>query len=339
MRPTTNDQRPTKERPAQGFTLLEVILALALSTLVLAAIGFAISSHLRFLDAGRTGVEEAQLARAILSQIADDLRNAVPGDSSQASASASGSTTSNQPSGGAGGADAGKSPTGGEGEELISGGMSGATDGEGTDATTASTTDLSTANPQPTPGLFGNQNQLEVDVSRLPRSDQLYGSIMTPGQSPLVNQLGAVKNVIYYVSNDGTAASQTQTAAPGQVQGQGLYRREVDRTLALYSAQQGDQTTMQQATQLLAPEVEALQFRYFDGTQWLEQWDSSTMGSLPMAIEIQIKLTRRPLTSRQLPSSAIYRLVVHPSVTQPTSSSTSSATTSSASSSSSGSQP
>ena len=38
------------------------------------AVGSAIRIHLEFLDAGRTQVEEAQLARAVLRRIADDLR-------------------------------------------------------------------------------------------------------------------------------------------------------------------------------------------------------------------------------------------------------------------------
>lgn len=63
--------------PRRGMTLLELILALALSALVLMAIGMAIELHFRMFDVRRTNVEEAQLARAVLRHIADDLRSAV----------------------------------------------------------------------------------------------------------------------------------------------------------------------------------------------------------------------------------------------------------------------
>src|SRR3954454_12013261 len=63
--------RPTSRR---GFTLFEVILAIALAAVLLTLIGTAINLYLVQVDAGRTRVEEAQLARSILSMIADDIR-------------------------------------------------------------------------------------------------------------------------------------------------------------------------------------------------------------------------------------------------------------------------
>ena len=51
-----------------------LILAIALSITLLALIGTAINLYLLRVDAGRNRVEEAQLARSILSMIAQDLR-------------------------------------------------------------------------------------------------------------------------------------------------------------------------------------------------------------------------------------------------------------------------
>ena len=64
-------------RNRRGVTLLELLLALALSVIVLSAIGMAIEMHLKMLGTRRTQVEEAQLARSVLRRIADDLRSAV----------------------------------------------------------------------------------------------------------------------------------------------------------------------------------------------------------------------------------------------------------------------
>ena len=37
---------------------------------------------------------------------------------------------------------------------------------------------------------------------------------------------------------------------------------------------------------ILAPEVVEIQFRYFDGISWIDTWDSQSSGFLPRAIEI-----------------------------------------------------
>jgi general secretion pathway protein J len=39
-----------------------------------------------------------------------------------------------------------------------------------------------------------------------------------------------------------------------------------------------------------APEVKSLNFRYYDGTNWLDTWDSTADGLLPLAVEVTIGL-------------------------------------------------
>ena len=60
-----------------GFTLLEVLLAVGISMLAMAAVYAAMGIHLRFIEAGDNDVERAQLARAVLGRIAEDLRATV----------------------------------------------------------------------------------------------------------------------------------------------------------------------------------------------------------------------------------------------------------------------
>ena len=38
------------------------------------------------------------------------------------------------------------------------------------------------------------------------------------------------------------------------------------------------------------PEVVYLRFRYFDGSQWQDRWDSQSVGMLPVAVEVQFRL-------------------------------------------------
>jgi type II secretory pathway pseudopilin PulG len=61
-----------------GFTLLEILLTLALTVVVLGLLGMAVDVHLRLADASRNEVETARSARLILWQIADDLRKTIP---------------------------------------------------------------------------------------------------------------------------------------------------------------------------------------------------------------------------------------------------------------------
>ena len=61
-----------------GYTLLEVILAMSLAVVVLGLVGVGIHVHVAVAAKSSDQVKEAQVARALLQRIADDLRNAVP---------------------------------------------------------------------------------------------------------------------------------------------------------------------------------------------------------------------------------------------------------------------
>jgi hypothetical protein len=66
-------------------------------------------------------------------------------------------------------------------------------------------------------------------------------------------------------------------------------RTEADRAMYQWQMQAGSAPPDQNAN-VIAPEVASLEFRYFDGTQWLTQWDSTAMGGVPRAVEIAIYL-------------------------------------------------
>lgn len=63
---------------SRGYTLLEILLALALTVVILGLVAMAIHVHLRVAQVSREQVEEAQLARVLLQRIAGDLRNVLP---------------------------------------------------------------------------------------------------------------------------------------------------------------------------------------------------------------------------------------------------------------------
>jgi hypothetical protein len=369
-----------------AFTLLEVILALGLSTLVLMLLGMAINLHLRLLDSGRTKVEEAQLARAILRIIAQDLRSAVPYNSGKASGkSSSGSSgSSNQmgtssqyspsfstkPSitlltaaigisltgavgqsnqggnsgkgggtaaGGGTGAAGGTGAGGGTGKGTATSADSGTGAGSGTGAagsngtsstdTTDSedrTSDVADAAVQSVPGLYGNANQLQVDISRLPRADQ-YIAISNQSNSGSTNAdlVSDVKNVTYYVINNGV------TPTPGSTGGAtalcGLVRREMGRASGIYAAQQTGQLPAASDTlEPIAPEVQEINFLYSDGAQWLDTWDSVSNAGLPVAVQVSIVVAPQHNRNNSNLQANTYRLTVSIPAAKPAASQTTS---------------
>jgi hypothetical protein len=271
-----------------AFTLLEVLLALSLSILLLTAVSMAISIHLRVVDSGRRDVEQAQLARAILHRIADDLRSAVqyaPQDFESMASSAGAA----------------------EGEtESTTGSTSDTSSTQEDSTTTDADAGASTAAPAMTPGLYGTQYEVEVDVARLPRIDQYQQLVSEDGAA--TDLVSDVKTVAYYVIEAGDSSIGSLGALSTTAEG-GLVRREMDRAVTRYAAEQGTLNLADQPGELLAPEVVTVEFRYYDGTQWLTEWDSATLGGLPMAVEVAIAMVSDPSLTEMVTSGSLFDLV------------------------------
>jgi len=303
-----------------GFTLLEVLLALLLTSLLTVMLATAIDIHLRVVDLGRIDVEEAQLARALLHRIADDLRSAVQYNPLDTSESAAGLLPEPAASG-----DVSEAPTGPPGPEAT----------EPDEPATDMTNDLAASSVPPSvPGLYGNQYELQVDVSHLPGLDQYESLLEAAGDSSLVDRVSDVKTVAYYVidpQQSGLIYTQAGTQDCG-----GLVRRELDRAVTAWAAEQGQLVYTDQDQQPIAPEVTEIEFRYFDGSELVDEWDSVARGGLPVAVEIAIAIrpVRRGNTwfsSRQTSADAgsaedeeplVYRLLVHLPTAKPTTSET-----------------
>jgi type II secretory pathway pseudopilin PulG len=322
----------------RGFTLLEVILALGLSMVVIAAIGAAITMYLRLFDSGRTNIEEAQLARVLLRRMADDIRGAVAYntiDVSKLSASQSAATTTTA-------ASSNSNSTAGGDSQNTSSTPSTASTASSASAASASTesvsnsivvdsgTDLSSTGPLAIPGLYGNSTQLLIDVSRLPRLDQYMQSQDQSTLSPSTasstgDRSSALRNIVYNIFGD-TSYLTGGSAGTGMQMSCGLIRRDRDRASALMSVQNGEELDQDDAAQVIAPEVESIGFSYFDGSDWYSYWDSSENGGLPLAVQITLRISRAAKNGQaQLPG--VYSLVVNIPAARKTNSSSDSSTT------------
>jgi len=376
----------SRPRRRGGYTLLEVLLVLLITSVLVTAVAAAINIYLRAVEAGRAEVEQAQLARALLRRIADDLRSAVPivvdssgGESLSSSASAAatsaaqagvaasaggdstsgGSVNGTSSTGGtsgvtnitgstgvtniggssgsgssgsnsAGSSSAGRSSGGTSGGSSTgsSGGTSSGTSSSGSNSNTGATSEDSASEESavaaPPLGVYGSQYDLQIDVSRLPRTDRidsLTGMIAPTDAATAGDPPSDVKTVAYYISSVASAYNAADdTAAAGSSRVGGLIRRQIDRSIVNFGTLNGG-TAADTNEQMLAPEATAIEFRYFDGTEWLTSWDSSDRQAVPVAVEIVLTMrTTMPtddvgstlsLGAAGLPEENTYRLLVH----------------------------
>jgi hypothetical protein len=149
------------------------------------------------------------------------------------------------------------------------------------------------------PGLYGTSTSIEIDISRLPRPDEYYGQASDPVTGSLGDLATDIKTVGYYVQALRTDGIQDPLGSLQPIDGTnstsqgagGLVRRSVDRAITQYAYQQSQSDALMKTGQLLAPEVIAIEFQYFDGAMWQTEWDSSTQG-LPRVVKITIAVQR-----------------------------------------------
>lgn len=261
----------------RGFTLLELLLALALTGLVLFVISMAVDLNMRAFHKRRSSIEQAQLARTLLRIIAEDIRGSVANYEQDLSgvekllADAAGSAASE--------ALAGTEIPAEITDPLLE--VEGSTN----------TTDLAAGETVPArPGIYGNQYELQIDVSHLPRIEDYQQLLAVDPAIAMVDVPSDVKTVTYFVQSRGlTAAGEVEGPVPAlgvSSEENGLVRRAMDRSVTQWALQNGNVVGMQQIGDVIAPEVVGLELSYFDGYQWRTEWDSEAEGTLPVAIQI-----------------------------------------------------
>ncbi len=236
-----------------GFTLLELLVAAGLTTIVLAALWTLFSMYERLFTKAEAQAQRAQLARALLQQLADDLHSAIAEN-------------------------AAAPPDGASSVRRF--------------------------------GLFGTRQALQVDVVQitpeqaaqgwgLPEEQDLLAAF--PEAGPQAPELHTVRYT--FEPPDPLAELEGQGVS-------GLVRRQFDWETpiaetdletaggASLSASDDFIAAMQSlagddplavaapgASITWVPEVVGVEFRYFDGNAWSDQWNSLTRKSLPVAVE------------------------------------------------------
>ena len=253
-----------KRKALAGFTLLEVVLAIGLAGVVLALLTTAIDLYLVRVDVNRTRVESAQLARTLLTRMADDIRAARY--FSPSSGSSSGSSRG-----------------------------SNSADSSNTGGTTTTNTEASSK----VLGIFGTATELRIDRAARWR----WGRIAQEIDATSPAAADEMPQTVQYVFNSGDTLLASRMAALGVLADPalpgyaGLYRQQSATAAWIYQTSATGvsiSTTEQSAPELLAPEVLELEFKYFDGEQVVEQWDSAQQGRLPRGVEIRLVVLEEP---------------------------------------------
>jgi len=245
----------------QGFTLLEVVLAIGLAGAVLGLLTTALDLYLVRVDTSRTQVETAQLARTLLNQIGNDLR-AVRYFSPSSS---SDEESSNEESGNGANAD----------PSLV----------QGIFGTAAELRiDRSATWQWEYHARLAEATSTSGATNTTPSQDvmpQTVRYLLGEGKELLAGKLAA-------------SGVGTEPLAAGYG---GLYREQIS-TVAWLAEQSTSGSTLASGNtdnaELIAPEVVDIIFAYFDGEQLLNEWDSGLEQRLPNAIEIRLTLLEEP---------------------------------------------
>ncbi|MBX7165148.1 MAG: prepilin-type N-terminal cleavage/methylation domain-containing protein [Pirellulales bacterium] len=239
----------------RAFTLIELLLAMVLSTVVLAGLWTAMRVHVRMFQGGHREVEEAQLARALFHRIASDLRGTI---APLATASPASSSSSAAPSGPA--------RLRGTARWLQC--------------------EVESADTRVSPQI----------VTYYVRDEQMATGRATSGGEPSADDLGLVRREL-------SATYRDQLAAQGRRGGAQTAAASNDLPPSL-PVRQSEETEGPSPEVLLAPEVRQLEFRYFDGASWHDQWDSVAEGGLPSLVAVAIALEPPPAKASSVAATA-----------------------------------
>jgi len=300
-----------------GYTLFEVILSLMLVTVILMMVTTAINMHLSHLTSGRMQTEEARLVRAIFDRIARDIRHVVISQQDDSENSASEDPTSE-------------------------------TDENGYDEYATDMTTNSGRAPEfgfvgQLPGIYGGTDWIQIDTKRI-----LFGERFATENTRNImiqddmkhDRLSERKTSLYYLGEDtgsvdadeeiarGAEGSIAAPESPDQEYEKpaykyGLYYRSLDRLIAEYAEDNGDDVDFKDDDEPIAPEVDDIEFLYYDGEEWLSEWDMDENRTLPVAVRVILTVRRKDYDTRNnrdfSDTSTQNRRVIVYSLTIPTS--------------------
>jgi len=259
----------SRKADARGFTLIEVLLATALSVTLLLGLWTLFGIYTNLFTVGQTKTETSQLARALLEQLADDLHSAIQ-----------------DPIPGAPAKDRTSTPL----RRFV---LSGSSDQLRLDV-------LQVTPLQGNPTPVGDSERLadEPSAARVPELRTVYYTFQDPlaatGASESTepdaqNLPGLVRRELDFETPPDTEPGSSPSGALGGLEaaGGGFSGGEL---AGESGASDSSGAEVVDTSITWVPEVVRLKFRYFDGSGWTGQWNSLSRKALPVAVEVIMQL-------------------------------------------------
>ncbi len=247
-----------------GFTLMEVLVAMALSLLLLGGVYSAIHMFWQLSTAGREKMEHAQLARSLFRLMSLDVHSTVFALQEQSTAST--------------------------GEAV-------AEDSTLDDSLAYETESYEDPLTSLTEGVYGDSENLILHSSRPSRDFTYYAITDVAMSTDRVGDLAAVNYFLAVRGAGGLSGAVADSTSSGPISDaasrgsiRGLARLESDQISLGFSEDAAQLESLASTARLIAPEVISLSFSYWDGFEWLDSWDSELEGRLPSAIEVTVGL-------------------------------------------------
>lgn len=291
----------TRLRPSRttsGFTLLELLLALAMSVVLFGVLFTALDLYWRFSLTGQEEVTRSQIARSVFNRMSSDIRSTIyrakpkvspndtstSTDSSDSTSDNGNSTSGNSVTNNTGTGTASTGQRTGQNQNTSGTGNSGSNSSGSSGSPTTTPTEpmmLSDAYSGQALGVFGDETSLVMHVVKPDRLAR--GTADVTGSQYTASDIKAVG---YYLGDSsGSLATMFGLSTGGSP---GLTRVSADRLSLSLAGANVDLVTAATKPELLAPEIESISFSYFDGVEWLSGWDSEVEGRLPNAIGVSI---------------------------------------------------
>jgi prepilin-type N-terminal cleavage/methylation domain-containing protein len=263
-----------------AFTLLEVLLALGIGLLLLAALYVVLDLHFRLADTGRDVIQQSTLARSLFTRIGNDVSASLaPPDPSRFLSSSQGGSSGaqNGTSGTQTGASGSQNSTSGS-QNGASGAQTGSNQGttnqNGTSGTNSSQQSSNQQSSQPSTqqttttspfnlAVQGDSEHLTLFVTRIPQTPGIPGFDTSnvandPNGIPPTSD---VWRITYWLAGGGSEPL-------------GLARQEIQLSTSDDATVPADQIP-DEANFVIAEEVKSLSFSYWDGTTWQDSWDGT----------------------------------------------------------------
>ena len=141
-----------------------------------------------------------------------------------------------------------------------------------------------------TNGIVGTADDLLLYVNRPEKNLSYVTAQSLTSTKDRTSDLMIVRYLIADTSAGGISSDIADRFAGSDNGAIGLVRITGDLYGMSTAVEDGEETGQNLVDKIDAKEVSKLQFRYFDGIDWQETWDSTSLNQLPAAIEIVLTL-------------------------------------------------